>query len=64
VIVPERDAGALADAILMLARDPERRVRLGEAARASVMARFGWPFVAGRFEAAYDRALAMAEDRR
>ena len=64
VIVPERDAEALADAILVLARDPERRVRLGEAARTSVMARFGWPFVAGRFEAAYDRALAMAEDRR
>ena len=64
VIVPERDAEALAEAILVLARDPERRVRLGEAARTSVMARFGWPFVAGRFEAAYDRALAMAEDRR
>jgi glycosyltransferase involved in cell wall biosynthesis len=64
VIVPERDAEALAETILVLVRDPERRVRLGEAARTSVMARFGWPFVAGRFEAAYDRALAMAQDRR
>ena len=64
VIVPERDAGALAEAILVLARDPERRVRLGEAARASVMARFGWEFVAGRFEAAYDRALAMSGNGR
>ncbi len=41
---------ALAEAILALARDPENRVRLGEAARATVMARFGWEFVAGRFE--------------
>ena len=64
LVVPERSAAALAEAILTLARDPELRVRLGEAARASVMARFGWEFVAGRFEAAYDRALAMTPPRR
>ncbi len=64
LVVPERNAAALAEAILTLARDPELRVRLGEAARASVMARFGWEFVAGRFEAAYDRALAMTLPRR
>ena len=64
LLVPERDSVTLADAILTLARDPELRVRLGEAARASVMARFGWEFVAGRFEAAYDRALARAAPRR
>jgi glycosyltransferase involved in cell wall biosynthesis len=64
IIVPERDASALAEAILMLSRDPALRVRLGEAARAVVMARFGWEFVAGRFEAAYDQALAMTLARR
>jgi phosphatidyl-myo-inositol dimannoside synthase len=64
VIVPERDAAALAAAIAVLARDPERRVRLGEAGRATAMAKFGWQFVAERFEAAYDRALAMTFARR
>ena len=64
LIVPERDASALAEAILVLSRDPGLRVRLGEAARAAVMARFGWEFVAGRFEAAYDQALAMTLARR
>ena len=42
-----------------LAQNPEMRVQLGEAARATVTARFGWEFVAGRFESAYDRALAI-----
>jgi glycosyltransferase involved in cell wall biosynthesis len=64
LVVPERDPVALSEAIQTLARDPEHRVRLGEAARATVMARFGWEFVAGRYEAAYDRALAMTVPRR
>jgi len=64
IVVPERDSAALANAIATLARDPDLRVRLGEAARAVVMARFGWEFVAGRFEAAYDRALAIKFPRR
>jgi glycosyltransferase involved in cell wall biosynthesis len=64
VIVPERDPDALAAAISALATDPAGRVRLGEAARAEASARFGWEFVAGRFEAAYDRALAMTLARR
>jgi glycosyltransferase involved in cell wall biosynthesis len=63
-IVAERDATALADAIQALASDPEARVRLGEAARASVQARFGWEVAAARFEAAYDRALAIGAPRR
>jgi glycosyltransferase involved in cell wall biosynthesis len=64
LMVPERDDAAMAEAIVGLARDPDMRVRLGDAARASVMARFGWEFVAGRFEAAYDRALALRMGRR
>jgi glycosyltransferase involved in cell wall biosynthesis len=64
VVVPERDPASLASAIATLADSPERRIRLGEHARAMVMARFGWEFVAGRFEAAYDRALAIGLARR
>ena len=64
VVVPERNTAALAEAIVTLARDPELRVRLGEAARASVVARFGWETAAARFEAAYDRALAIKKGGR
>jgi glycosyltransferase involved in cell wall biosynthesis len=58
-VVPERDVLSLARAISGLAVDPAQRSRLGEAARTLVVAQFGWDRVAGRFEAAYDRALAM-----
>jgi glycosyltransferase involved in cell wall biosynthesis len=59
VIVPERDAAALAAAIDGLLADPARRARLGAAGRAAVEARFGWDAAAARFESAYDRALAF-----
>jgi glycosyltransferase involved in cell wall biosynthesis len=39
-LVPFGDAGALADAVAALADDPARRVRVGQAARASVRQRF------------------------
>ena len=64
VIVPERDAAALANAIAVLAADPAKRLALGEAGRAAVKARYGWEFAAARFEAAYDRALAITSARR
>lgn len=59
MIVPERDAAALARAISALLADRTRGHALGAAARATVMARFGWDAAAARFEAAYDRALAF-----
>jgi glycosyltransferase involved in cell wall biosynthesis len=59
LIVPERDARAIADSIAALADDPARARRLGTAARALVQARFGWEETARRLEAAYDRALAF-----
>jgi glycosyltransferase involved in cell wall biosynthesis len=40
VVVPLGDAGALADQLLRLARDPRERVRLGDAARRRVESRF------------------------
>lgn len=59
IIVPERDAGALAAALAALLRDPGRGASLGQAGRALVEGRFGWENAAARFEAAYDRALAF-----
>lgn len=59
VLVPERDPSALAQAMNGLLGDPARRARLGAAARADVMARYGWETAAEKFEAAYDRALAV-----
>lgn len=58
LLVPERDAEALAAAIASLLDSRERRRALGEAGRADVIARFGWPRVAERFEAAYAAARA------
>ena len=55
-LVPERDAGALADAIAGLLRQPELAVRIGRWAREHIARDFGWDRVAARFERAYDRA--------
>lgn len=56
LLVPERDAAAIAAAIAMLAADPARRAALGAAARARMITRASWAGVAERIEAAYDRA--------
>lgn len=42
------DAGALADALGLLADEPERRASLGRAGRAAVLAHHTWDAVAGR----------------
>jgi glycosyltransferase involved in cell wall biosynthesis len=42
VLVPPGDVEALADAIRVLAEDPERRMQLGERARRRVLERFTW----------------------
>jgi glycosyltransferase involved in cell wall biosynthesis len=56
LLVPERDAAALAAAIARLLDTPELGETLGRRARADMEARFGWGRVAERFEAAYERA--------
>jgi D-inositol-3-phosphate glycosyltransferase len=56
LLVPERDATALATAIDRLLTHPQERSALGEAGREMVLTRFGWSRVAERFEAAYAAA--------
>jgi glycosyltransferase involved in cell wall biosynthesis len=56
LLVPERDADALARAIARLLDAPAERHALGAAARESVIARFGWERAIDRFEAAYAAA--------
>ncbi len=62
VLVPERDSEALAAAIAALLESPSRRRMLGDAARADVIARFGWARAAERFEHAYTAARAHQAD--
>jgi glycosyltransferase involved in cell wall biosynthesis len=59
LVIPERDSAALAQAAARILADPDNGRRMGEAGRALVQARFGWPRVAERLDAAYDRALAF-----
>jgi glycosyltransferase involved in cell wall biosynthesis len=64
IVVPERDAGALAQALARVAADRTAAHHIGEAARAMVQTQFGWPRTAARIEAAYDRALAFKSRNR
>lgn len=57
LLVEEQDADALAEAIAALARDPERRVRLGTAAQDEIRERRSWAVVAQRFVDVYENAL-------
>jgi glycosyltransferase involved in cell wall biosynthesis len=59
LVVTERDARGLADAIHAILADADRRSRLGREGRSLVERSFGWDAAAARFEAAYDRALAF-----
>lgn len=59
LVVAERHALAIAEAITRLAHEPELRRRLGEGARQLVQRRFGWERTAEQFEFAYRHALAL-----
>jgi glycosyltransferase involved in cell wall biosynthesis len=59
IIVPERDAAAIASAMRNLLENPARAREIGVAARAAVERSFGWNRVAERLEFAYGRALAF-----
>jgi len=58
LLVPPRDPGALADAVLRLAGDPELRARRAAAARARALERFSEAAVAERVVEAYRELLA------
>jgi glycosyltransferase involved in cell wall biosynthesis len=57
VIVPPRDADAIAGAVVSLAADPARRRALGEAGRRRVVERFNVDRWVARTEAVYDDVL-------
>jgi glycosyltransferase involved in cell wall biosynthesis len=59
LVVPERDAGALAAAIRRLLESSDLRQTVGAAARTLAATRFGWGRTAEQFERAYERALAF-----
>jgi glycosyltransferase involved in cell wall biosynthesis len=63
VIVPERNAAALAQALGKLIAQPADAQQIGLAGRAAVEQRFGWSRAAAAFEAAYARALAFKSSR-
>lgn len=58
VIVPEQDAAALAAAIAQLARDSAWRQHLGAASRARIEQELGWPHLARRYIAHFERMAA------
>ena len=58
LLVPERDAAALAHAIERILGDSMLAGSLGRAARERAVRQGGWDHVAARLEAAYDRAAA------
>jgi glycosyltransferase involved in cell wall biosynthesis len=58
LLVPERDADALASALATLLADGELRARIGQAARREVCERYTWEQYAARLEAIYDRAVS------
>lgn len=63
LLVPERDADALAAAIVRLLDDRALAERMGAAARRRVLEELTWDATAARFEAAYVRALDRAAPR-
>jgi phosphatidylinositol alpha-mannosyltransferase len=57
-LVPPGDAGALADAVVALLADEDRRVAMGRAARELAVERYAWPDIARRLEEIYERVGA------
>jgi glycosyltransferase involved in cell wall biosynthesis len=63
LLVPPRDAGALAAALVELARDPARAQALGVAGRARACAAFSQERCTERTAALYEEALARSRRR-
>jgi glycosyltransferase involved in cell wall biosynthesis len=58
VLVPPADSAALAEAMILLARDPDLRGRMGQAARGRAVREFGWNAIGARTLALYADALS------
>jgi glycosyltransferase involved in cell wall biosynthesis len=59
LLVPIEDPAALAAALARFAEDPDLRRKLGEAGRARVAAEFSFTEMTRKYEAIYDRLLAV-----
>ena len=57
LLVAYQDAGDLAQAILELLANPQRRAQMGEAGRRKVLENYTWEVVAGRVRAVYAEAI-------
>ena len=57
LIFPSGNAQALADAIIKLLDDPELRGRLAVAGRKTVVQKFDWEVIAGKYAGVYDMLL-------
>ena len=64
LIVPEKDAEAIAREVGRALADGALHDRLGSGARALAQERFGWPGTAAAFEEAYRHALDLARTHR
>ena len=62
LLVQEHDADALADRISSLLHDPERAVRLGAAARVSVLQRFDMSRQVELLEGIYDQLVSRPSE--
>lgn len=60
MLVPERNAGALADALELLHRKPEQALELGQNAALRVREDYTWDRVVENFELVYDEVLGLA----
>ncbi|OQA43629.1 MAG: GDP-mannose-dependent alpha-(1-6)-phosphatidylinositol monomannoside mannosyltransferase [Chloroflexi bacterium ADurb.Bin325] len=58
LLVPEQDAPALADALARLAADPALRAEMGAASRCLIETELGWPQLAARYVAHFERLRA------
>jgi glycosyltransferase involved in cell wall biosynthesis len=59
LLVPQKDAGALAEALRRLIGEPETRARLARAARRLAETRLTWEATCRSFEACYEQAAAL-----
>lgn len=57
ILVPARDSGALATAVIELLDDPDRARAMGEAARRRVKGEFNFPKMMALYESIYDELL-------